>query len=327
MLREVEGTGTLVPEQIRWLTATTASRVADVRARSGATVEATTVVIVLDNPDLVLQSLEADRQETAAEAELVNLEARLQNEHLAQESSVVDLDAQKTESARRAAADDELAKRGFLSKLEMAQSRGRADALDGRVKLETKRLGALDQETTAQVTSQRAQVERLKSIAQFRRRQLEDLNVKAGVAGVLEDVPLQIGQWVVPGTVLGKVGQPERLKAELKIGETLAKDVHVGQVVTVDTRGGGGIVPGKVTRMDGSVQNGTVKVDVGFEVPLPPGARPDLSVDGRIEIERLDDVLFISRPPVSAAQSSVTSLFASRATRRCACRCISGVRR
>jgi multidrug resistance efflux pump len=305
MLREVEGTGSLVPEQIRWLTATTAARVADVRARSGTAVEASTVVLVLENPDVVLQSLEADRQEAAAEAELVNLEARLRNDHLAQESQVVDLDAQRTESSRRAAADDDLAKRGFLSKLELAQSRGRADALEGRVKLETKRLGALDQETTAQVTSQRAQVERLKSIAQFRRRQLEDMSVKAGVPGVLEDVPLQVGQWVTPGTVLGKVAQGDKLKAELRVGETLAKDVQLGQDVAVDTRGSG-IVRGKVTRMDSSVQNGTVKIDVGFDAPLPAGARPDLSVDGRIEIERLDDVLFIARPAVSAAQSSIT---------------------
>jgi HlyD family secretion protein len=305
MLREIEGTGSLVPEQIRWLTATTASRVADVRARSGTPVLASTVVLVLENPDLVLQSLEADRQEAAAEAELVNLEARLRNEHLAQESQVVDLDSQRSESARRAAADDDLAKRGFLSKLELAQSRGRADALDGRVKLETKRLGALDQETSAQVTSQRAQVERLKSIAQFRRRQLDDMSVKAGAAGVLEDVPLQVGQWVIPGTVLGKVAQGEKLKAELRIGETLAKDVQLGQVVAVDLRGAG-VVRGKVGRMDSSVQNGTVKIDVGFDAPLPAGARPDLSVDGRIEIERLDDVLYIPRPAVSSAQSSIT---------------------
>jgi multidrug resistance efflux pump len=305
MLREVEGTGALVPEQIRWLTATTAARVADVRARSGAEVGADSVVVVLENPDLVLQSLEADRQESATEAELANLEARLRNERLQQESQVVDLDAQRGESARRATADDELAKRGFLSKLELAQSRGRADALEGRVKLENRRLGALDQQASAQLTSQRAQVGRLKSIAQFRHEQLDNLSIRAGVAGVLEDVPLQVGQWVTPGTVLGKVAEPSKLKAEIRIGETLARDVHLGQVVSVDTRGGG-IVPGKVTRMDGSVQNGTVKIDVGFDGPLPAGARPDLSVDARIEIERLDDTLFLARPAVSTPQSSIT---------------------
>ncbi len=305
MTREVEGTGALLPEEIRWLTATTPARVAEVHARSGASVDATTIVVVLENPDLVLQSLEADRQETAAESELTNLEARLKNEHLAQESQVVDLDAQRAESARRAAADDELARRGFLSALELAQSRGRADALDGRVKLEAKRLGAIDAEAGAQVASQRAQVERLKSIALFLRRQLDALSVRAGTAGVLEDVPLQVGQWVTPGTVLGKVAQLEKLKAEIRVGETLAKDVRIGQGAHVDLRGAGNVA-GRVTRMDSSVQNGTVKIDVGFDAPLPSGARPDLSVDGRIEIERIDDTLFVARPAISSAQAATT---------------------
>jgi len=305
MLREVQGVGSLVPEQIRWLTATTSARVADVRARSGAAVESSTVVVVLDNPDLVLQSLEADRQKTAAEAELVNLEARLRNQHLAQEASVVGLSADAVESSRRAEADGELSKRGYLSKLEMAQSQGRAEALGGRVQLEMKRLGAIEREANAQLASQKAQVERLGSIAEFRRRQLDELQVRAGVAGVLADVPVQIGQWVTQGTVLGKVGQPEKLKAELRVGETQAKDVQVGQSVTVDTRNG--IASGRVTRMDGAVQGGTVKIDVGFDSALPPGARPDLSVDGRIEIERLDDVLYIGRPPMATPQGSVTA--------------------
>ncbi|WP_394833766.1 HlyD family efflux transporter periplasmic adaptor subunit [Pendulispora rubella] len=305
MLREVQGVGSLVPEQIRWLTATTPARVADVRARSGAAVQPDTVVVVLDNPDLVLQSLEADRQKTAAEAEIVNLEARLRNQHLAQEAQVVGLNADAVESARRAEADGELSRRGFLSKLEMAQSQGRAEALDGRVQLEKKRLGSLEKEASAQLASQRAQVERLASIAEFRRRQLDELHVRAGVAGVLADVPVQVGQWVTQGVVLGKVAQPEKLKAELRVAETQAKDVQIGQSVTVDTRNG--LVQGRVIRMDGAVQNGTVKIDVGFDVPLPQGARPDLSVDGRIEIERLDGVLYVGRPPMATPAGSVTA--------------------
>jgi len=305
MLREVQGVGTLVPEQIRWLTATTPARVAEVRAHSGAAVEAATVVVVLDNPDLVLQSLEADRQKTAAEAELVNLEARLRNQHLAQEAQVVGLNADAVESGRRAEADEELAKRGFLSKLEMAQSQGRAEALDGRVHLETKRLGAIEKEGSAQLASQHAQVERLGSIAEFRRRQLDELQVRAGVAGVLADVPVQVGQWVTQGVVLGKVAQPEKLKAELRVAETQAKDVQMGQSVNVDTHNG--FASGRVIRMDGAVQNGTVKIDVGFDGALPQGARPDLSVDGRIEIERLDDVLYVGRPPMATPQGNVTA--------------------
>jgi multidrug resistance efflux pump len=296
MLREVQGTGSLVPEEVRWLTATTPARVAEVRLRSGATVQADAVVVVLDNPDIVLASLEADRQQAAAQAELVKLEASLTSARLAQEAAVVGLTADATENARRAEADGELARRGFLSKLEEAQSRGRAESLDSRVKLETKRLGALDREAGAQLESQRAQVERLKSIATFRRQQIENMQVRAGAAGVLQDVPVQVGQWVVAGTVLGKVAQPERLKAELRVAETQAKDVVIGQKVAVDTHDG--VVAGRVTRMDGAVQNGTVKIDVGFEAPLPAGARPDLTVDGRIEVERITEALYIGRPAV-----------------------------
>ena len=217
---------------------------------------------------------------------------------------MVGLSADAMESDRRAQADDELARRGFLSPLEMAQSRGRAEALGGRVTLEKKRLGALDQQSGAELASQKAQVERLRSIAVFRRQQLDLLQVRAGDAGVLQDVPVQVGQWVTPGTVLGKVAQPDKLKAELRISETLAKDVAIGQAVTVDTRNG--IAPGKVIRIDGAVQAGTVKIDVGFDAPLPAGARPDLSVDGRVEIEKIPDTLYVARPPTLQPESGAS---------------------
>jgi HlyD family secretion protein len=304
MIRDVQGVGSLVPEQVRWLTATTAARVTEVRARSGAVVAGSDVVVVLDNPDLVLASLEADRQQTAAEAELVKLTARTRNERLAQEASVVGLSADAMESDRRAQADDELARRGFLSPLEMAQSRGRAEALGGRVSLENKRLGALDQQAGAELASQKAQVERLRSIAAFRHHQVGELSVRAGDGGVLQDVPVQIGQWVTPGTVLGKVARPDKLKAELRVSETLAKDVAIGQSVTVDTRNG--LAAGKVIRIDGAVQAGTVKIDVGFDAPLPPGARPDISVDGRVEIESIPDTLYLARPPTLQPESGAT---------------------
>ena len=306
MVRDVQGVGVLVPEQIRWLTATTPARVAEVRARSGATVAAEDVVVVLDNPDLVLASLEAERQQTAAEAELVKLEARTKSERLAQEAAIVGLTADANDSTRRAQADDELARRGFLSPLEMAQSRGRAEALGGRVGLEKKRLGAFEQQAVAELASQKAQVERLRSIATFRRRQIDLLSVRAGTAGVLSDVPVQIGQWVTAGTVLGKVAEPDKLKAELRVSETLAKDVALGQSVTVDTRNG--IAVGKVSRIDGAVQAGAVKIDVTFDAPLPAGARPDLSVDGRVEIERIADTLYVARPPTVVPDGAATLL-------------------
>ncbi len=304
MVRDVQGVGVLVPEQIRWLTATTPARVAEVRARSGASVAADDVVVVLDNPDLVLASLEAERQQTAAEAELVKLEARTKSERLAQEAAILGLSADANDSSRRAQADDELAKRGFLSPLEMAQSRGRAEALGGRVGLEKKRLSAYEQQAGAELASQKAQVERLKSIAAFRRHQLDLLQVRAGTAGVLSDVPVQIGQWVTAGTVLGKVAEPDKLKAELRVSETLAKDVALGQPCTVDTRNG--LVVGKVARIDGAVQAGAVKIDVTFEGPLPAGARPDLSVDGRVEIERIADALYVARPPTVVPDGPAT---------------------
>jgi HlyD family secretion protein len=303
MLRDVQGQGTLVPVEIRWITAVAPARVDRVRVLPGTKVEADTVLVDLLNPDVELQALEADRQLAQAQAELTNLQASLTNQRLAQESVVAGLDSDKEEAQRRATADQELAKKGFLSDLEMATSRERASALSGRKNFEEKRLGALAKGITAQVQAQRQQLERLRSIAEFRHKEVDALHVRAGVAGVLEEMPLQPGQSVAVGALVAKVAQPDKLKAELKVPETQAKDVRLGQKASIDTRNG--IVVGKVSRIDPAAVAGTVKVDVQFEGPLPEGARPDLSIEGTIELERLNDVLYVGRPAFGQPDATI----------------------
>jgi HlyD family secretion protein len=303
MLREVQGQGTLVPVDIRWITAVAPARVDRVRVLPGTKVQPDTILLDLLNPDVELQALEADRQLAQAQAELTNLEASLTNQRLAQESVVASLDSEHQEAQRRAAADEALAKKGFLSDLEMATSRDKASTLSGRKAFEEKRLGALAKGIAAQVQAQRQQVERLRSIAEFRHKEVDALHVRAGVAGVLQEMPLQPGQSVAVGAVVAKVAQPERLKAELRVPETQAKDVRIGQKASVDTRNC--IVVGKVSRIDPAAVSGTVKVDVQFDGALPEGARPDLSVEGTIELERLDNVLYVGRPAFGQPDATV----------------------
>jgi HlyD family secretion protein len=303
MLREVQGQGTLVPVEIRWITAVAPARVDRVRVLPGTKVEADTILVDLLNPDVELQALEADRQLAQAQAELVNLEATVTNQKLAQESVVASLDSEQKEAERRAQADQVLAKKGFLSELEMATSRDKEATLSGKKAFEQKRLGALAKGIVAQVQAERQQVERLRSIAEFRHKEVDALHVRAGVAGVLQDLPLQPGQSVAVGAVVAKVAQPDHLKAELRVPETQAKDVQLGQKAMIDTRNG--VVEGKVSRIDPAAVSGTVKVDVQFAGPLPAGARPDLSIEGTIELERLDHVLYVGRPAFGQPDATV----------------------
>ncbi len=303
MVREVLGQGTLVPEEIRWLAAKTNARVERVLVKPGAKVTPDTVILELSNPDAQLQALEADRQLAQGEAELVNLQATLNSQKLAQQSVVASLESDLADARRRARADDELARKGFLSELEQGQTLGRATELAGRLEFERKRLGAQSQGIAAQVAAQRAQVERLRSIAQFRRQEVDELKLRAPVAGVLQELPLQPGQAVAAGALLAKVARPDRLKAEVRIPETQAKDVLIGQKASIDTRNG--VVPGHVVRIDPAAQGGTVLVDVTLDGALPPGARPDLNVEGTIEIERLASVLYVGRPAVGQPGATV----------------------
>lgn len=304
MLREVQGPGRLVPEEIRWITARTSARVERVLAQPGAKLTPDTILLVLSNTELELSALEAERQVASAQAELAVRDAQLQRDRLAQESTVATLRSEAGDARRRAAADRELAKKGFLSELEMAQSSDRASELGGRVEFERQRLAALGHGNAAQLAAQRAEVERLRAIAAFRRRDVEALTVRAGVPGVLQELPLQAGQSVAPGATLAKVVQPDRLKAEIRVPETLAKDVAIGQPATIDTRNG--VAAGRVSRVDPAAQGGTVAVEVSFPGgTLPAGARPDLSVEGTVEIERIADAVTVGRPAFAQPQATV----------------------
>ena len=303
MVRQVQGQGTLVPEDVRWISAVVPARVEKIVVHPGAEVKEDTIILELTNPDVELAALEAQRNVASAEAELVNLQANLQGQRLAQESQVATLKSTLEDAKRRAKADQELADKGFLSKLELDQSKDRAEELKGRVNFETQRLQAIGRGNSAQIEAQRGEVERLKSIAQFRQKQLDGLKVRAGVSGVLQELPLQVGQSVLQGALLARVAKPEKLKAELRIPETQAKDVAIGQKAQIDTRNG--VVPGKVSRIDPAAVSGTVKVDVALEGELPKGARPDLTVEGTIELERLENVLYVGRPAFGDSGSTV----------------------
>ncbi len=303
MVRSVRGPGTLVSEQIRWVTALTAGRVERILKEPGAEVDSATVLLIMNNPDVEIQALEAQRQRTAEEARLVDLETRLENQRLAQEALVATVYSQHREAQRTVVNNEELSEKGLISEFELKNSRDRAEELALRLDLERRRLDVMKEAEDSQISAQRAQVERLRSIAEFRQNLVESMEVVAGVSGVLADLPLENGQWVISGEVLARVVQPGRLKAELRIPETQARDVAIGQVALIDTRND--TIPGRVVRIDPAVQGGAVLVDVRLEGPLPKEARPDLSIDGTIEIERLSDVLYVGRPAYGQANSLV----------------------
>lgn len=306
MVREVLGQGTLVPEAIYWLTARSSAQVRRVLEKPGAHVEADTLIIELTNSELELAALEAERELSRAEAELVNLEATRSAERLGRESALATLASELADAERRARADEELGRRGFLSALEQGQTLGRESELRGRLDFERKRLGALARGMAAQVAAQQAQIGRLHSIADFKRKEVEALRVRAGVDGVLQELSLEQGQSVAQGALLGKVVRPDRLKAVVRIPETQTRDVQLGQRASIDTRSG--VVAGHVTRIDPAAQAGSVRVDVALDGPLPPGARPDLNIEGTIELERLSSVLFVGRPALGQPGTTV-SLF------------------
>lgn len=294
MLREVQGNGKLVPEHIQWVTALSAARVEHIHVRPGAPVEADTVVLELRNPDLELQALEAERAVSAAKVELANMRASLRSEKLAQQTTVATLQVDNTTARRKAGASSELGERGYVSQDDEYSARAQLEASDRRITLEQERLSVIGDGLKARLAAQSALVDRLVTIAAFRRNQLSGLRVRAGVAGVLQELPLEVGQWVSSGALLAKVARPELLKARLAIPETLAKDVTLGLTAHIDTRNGK--VDGKVVRIDPAASGGTVTVDVAFAGPLPRGSRPDLNIVGTVELERLTDVLFVRRP-------------------------------
>jgi HlyD family secretion protein len=303
MVREVRGPGTLVPEEIRWISAVTPGRVDRVLVQPGVIVNENTLLLELSNPDVQIQSLQAQRELTAAEAELISLKTNLEAQRLTQAGALATAKSAFREAQRKAKADSDLVAQNLISTAEAGRSGDQAEEMTARLAIEEKRLEILSNNMKEQLDVQQAQVERLRAIAAFQRRQVESMVVRAGASGVLQELPMQVGQWAISGATLAKVVRPEKLKAVLRIPETQAPDVTIGQPAAIDTRNG--IVKGHVVRMDPASQNGTVTVDVTLDGTLPKGARPDLSVDGTIEIERLSDVLHVGRPAYGQANSTV----------------------
>jgi len=307
VIRQVRGNGTLVPEQIQFVQAETDGRIERILAEPGAVVTAETVLLELSNPELQQTTFDAEWQLKAAEAQLTRLRAQLENERLALRSAITGLKADLNQAELDARVNDTLANEKLISALEQQRSRNKAEELRQRYEIEQDRLKASAQSTDAQLAVQQAEVERSRALLARKRQQVAALRVRAGVAGVLRQIgdlePLQVGQRVNPSATLAKVVEPTRLKAVLKIVETQIRDVQVGQKAEIDTRNG--MVTGHVTRIDPAAQNGTVTVDVSLEGALPRGVRPDLNVDGVIELERLKSVLYVSRPVQGQTETTV----------------------
>ena len=303
MVRQVRGLGTLVPEEVRWIPAATESRVERIYVKPGAAVKTDTILLELSNPELELAALDAQMQLRAAEADHTNLKVGLESQRLDEQANAATIQASFHQARLQAEADEELAKDGLVPNLTLKLSQSKAQELGTRKELEEKRLNISAEAAEAQLAAQQAKVDQLRALARLKKSQVDALRVRPGLEGVLQQLPVQVGQRVAPGATLAKVADPRRLKAELKIAETQAKDIQIGQPAVIDTRNG--VVAGHVARIDPAVQNGTVTVDVAFDAALPKGSRPDLSVDGTIELERLTDVLHVGRPAFGQEQSSV----------------------
>ena len=307
MLRQIRGNGSLVPEQIQFVQAETDGRVERILVLPGAEVKADTVLLELSNQQLKQDVFDAHWQLKGAEAQLTKLKVQLESERLTQKSLIASLKADLTQSKLEAEADESLAKNGLVASLTAKRSRAKADELATRLEIEQERLRISEDSVKAQVAVQEAELEKVRALLALKQRQLEALRVRAGIDGVLQQigdtVMLQVGQRITPSATLAKIVQPTKLKAEIKIAETQAKDILIGQVASIDTRNG--IIPGRVVRVDPAVVNGTVTVDVKLEGALPKGARPDLSVDGTIELERLENVLYVGRPVQGQPDSTV----------------------
>jgi HlyD family secretion protein len=304
MLRQVRGSGTLVPEDIRWIPAQTQGRVERIVLRPGAQVTPDTIVLELSNPELEQSVRGAQLDYQSAQAAFTNRKAELQSALLSQEANVANIETQFKQADLELQANETLYKEKLISLLTLEQKRGLALDLKNRLLVEQKRLTITRDGTISQLAPQEADVNQRKAQWELRRRQLDDLKVKAGMSGILQLVPVERGQQVGPGTNLARVANPSNLKAELRIAETQTKDIRIGQYAEVDTRNG--VVKGHVSRMDPASSGGTVGVDVIMDGPLPAGARPDLSVDGTIQLEKLDNIINVGRPAFGQENSTVT---------------------
>ena len=303
MDRQVRGPGTLVPVEIRWVSAPVEGRVEKLPFLPGVTVQPDTVLVELTSPELEQNLQDAQSALRGAQADYDNLKAQLATQVLNQQSQVTLAESQAAQAKLQAEADAILAKDGLIPQLKTRLSTLQSVQLDKQHGIEKDKFLKNENAAAAQLAAQRAKVQQAQDLFELRRRQVDSLKVRSGIPGVLQELPVQVGQRVPQGTNLARVGRPERLKAQLRIPETQAKDVTFGQTASIDTRNG--IVQGRVIRVDPSVREGTVTVDVALDGELPKGARPDLTVDGTIEIERLPDVLYVGRPTNGQQQSKV----------------------
>jgi HlyD family secretion protein len=304
MVREVRGPGTLVPERIRWISAVTSARVERIVAQPGQVVEPNTVLLEMSNPDVQIQALQAEQALSEAQARLVDLRVQLEGARLSQEGTVASMRTLEVNASQERSAAEGMVARKLISPFEYNSKRAGSEEASTRLRLERQRLALMTQSIDSQLGAQRRQIHRLQAIATFQESRVQSLVVRAGERGVLQELSLQPGQWVNGGTAMAKVVQPGRLKAVLRIGETQAKDIALGQPASIDTRNG--IVAGHVSRMDPAAQGGTVAIDVSLDGGLPAGARPDLNVDGVIQLEKLKNIVFTGRPTIAQDNALVT---------------------
>lgn len=302
MLRQVRGPGTLVPQEVRWIPARTQGRV-EWRAQPGIEVEADTVVLRLTNPELEQAVVDSELALASARAEYQNLAAQLQGELLGHEAELAGIAANLEAARLETDANRELAGSGLIPDITLKRSELDAGQLEERLAIERKRLVQARAGMQAQLAANRASVAQAEALHGLRQGQIASLSVRPGIAGVLQEVPVEVGQQVQEGTILARVARPDTLKAQLQIPETQARDVAIGQKAAIDTRNG--VVEGTIVRIDPAVQNGYVTVDASLPAELPRGARPDLSVDGTIEIERLEDVLYMARPSYGESGATI----------------------
>lgn len=303
MVRDVRGNGTLVPEVTRWVPAPAEGRVESIPIQAGAQVEPSTVIAELSNPQMEQQATDAEFQVKAAEADEENLRVRLESDTMTQKAAIATIHSQYSQAKMQLDADEALAKEKLVAELQLKISRVAVQDLANRLKVEQERLAVNAKSTKAQLNAASSRLQQLRVMAKLRREQVDALKVRAGTSGVLQQVSVQVGQQVTPGLNIARVADPASLKAVLRVAETTIKDVRIGQTVLVDTRNG--IIQGTVSRIDPAAREGTFEVDATLIGPLPPSARPDLSVDGTIELERLKDVLKVGRPAFGQANQTI----------------------
>ena len=305
MVRQVRGPGTLVPEQMRWVTALTAGRVEQIIVLPGTVIEENTVIVRMSNPDVDIALLQAQQALNTAEATLIQTVSNLETSRLTQLGLLAQLRNQLQNARRDHATNQRLFDTNpeLVAATELARTRDAAEDLEERVRLEEEQTELLAASAIDQVTAQRLNINSLTDIVDFNRNRVNSMEVTAGVSGVLAELPLDEGQWVQSGETLARVVQPGRLKAEVRIPQTQAQDITAGQVAYIDTRND--TIVGQVVRIDPSVQNGTVTIDVALPRDLPRSARPDLSIDGNVVIQRLDDVTYVGRPAYGQANQRV----------------------